>query len=412
MRVDGDNPLLAIGGDVVAHANDGTLGYNPTLTVDAKDDSTSSANGAYDQSGVSQVIVSLDDPNNHIYVWWSPGGCGDNCPAHFTITLPVTTPGPHKLWVVALDRTGHRGSLPITAPYNSDGSLSFNVATSPEDVAAYSSLTFDVPEDTTDNASNADQLPVATSAVVAAASAAPPASRTATSWTSSSWHGVQAGSATASSGAASDGCAYDHSRDGFVIQLPQRIYDDNNKTTDMAVLQVFKQNRADSKLNGSTMVTTKQFVLCAWGGTQTHNGYRLKRTAVAFWLRTSIPRMLNAPVWSTGVTGGRTSTTMTFGLSDGPVSVSVGASSTGDGELKGTIGMTDEINRYAAHTHDDVTPFAANMVTAYWKGDSPDYQGTTGQAMYEMPQSARNPNAQMLPITSFHCGKIWPFPCG
>lgn len=129
MRVDGDSPKISLGGDTVDHRSDGTLGYNPTITIDVRDDRTSSLLGAYDQSGVGHVYVSLDtDPATgqprNIYTWSRPSGCADNCDANFQLTLPATTPGTHRLWVVATDGANHAGNY--SDPDNS-GYLSFTV---------------------------------------------------------------------------------------------------------------------------------------------------------------------------------------------------------------------------------------------------------------------------------------------
>jgi A nuclease family of the HNH/ENDO VII superfamily with conserved AHH len=110
LRVDGDSPKITLSGDTVDHRTDGTLGYNPTVTIDAKDDGSSSAGAADHQSGVSQVILSLDSPTNHIYTWNRPAGCNDDCDAHWNATLPVTSPGEHRLWVVATDGSNHSGN--------------------------------------------------------------------------------------------------------------------------------------------------------------------------------------------------------------------------------------------------------------------------------------------------------------
>lgn len=408
-RVDGDNPLIKVSGDVYDHRSDGTLGYNPTVRIDVNDDPTSSLTAPYNQSGVSRVDVYLDGSSSSFYTWNRPAGCNDDCDASFSLTLPVTTAGQHRLSVVARDGVGHLGnnSDPADPTHNY---LPFTVG--PEVITGYGAVTDDLPEDATDNASNADQLPLATGSGGATTAAADPVAETVTSGASSSYDGVSAGGATASAAPVSNGCTVSNpSRDGLEIQRPRMFYTKGVAFEQTAVLQEYKQNRAAFEQDGNRTVTAKQFILCGWAGEQTYNGYKVKRENFAFYLRTSIPRLLTSPSWSTGITNGQTSTTMGFGVNQAPVAVSISHSSTGDGKYDGTMGESADVKTAEKYLRTDLSPFTPNIVNAFWQGDSPDYHAPTGAALYEMPQSARNPGSGFAPIVTVYCSKIFPFRC-
>lgn len=417
LRVDDDSPKITLSGDAVDHRDDGDLGANPTITIDAKDDPTSSAGAAYDQSGVSQVVVSLDSSTNHIYTWNRPAGCADNCDAHFQLTLPATDSGPHRLYVVALDGTGHYGNYaehsdPLDANSPMNGYLTFNIGASPDEVSSYDAMTFDMQPTSSDTDPNADQLPVSSNSPVTYGQATA-TSAAISSLTSSSRYGLTEGGATIGTGTAGEGCTANSTRDGFHIMQPEKGFHSDHQHTTSGVMQAYKQDKARRLTDPVTgrLYTTKQWILCAWSGTSTRGGYQVTQSAVGMWLRSSSNLLLQS-TWSGGVTNGQNSTSMSFQVASGPVTIGATANATGDGHFTGKLGRWEDIDRWADRAkdpndqHAKVDAFTRNMVTAIWTGRSPDYQATTGQALYEAPQSFANPRAESINLPRYRCARI------
>ena len=106
VKVDRDNPLVAIGGELVDNATSGTLGPNPYVQVGASDGTADSAETF--QSGVKRVLtkvdgVVLDD-------WTNTNGDGTNNNFDHTYQLPTQAAGSHQLTVDVWDYVGNHGS--------------------------------------------------------------------------------------------------------------------------------------------------------------------------------------------------------------------------------------------------------------------------------------------------------------
>lgn len=398
IRADADNPRVIVSGDAWDHRTDGSLGYNPTIHIRVADDRTSGAVVA-DQSGWATATVKIN--GSAVKTWTNTATDTTNNDFDVDYALPITSAGDYRIEVQATDNVGRSGTTGVQT-----------MTVGPETVTRMGGVSLDIPEDATDNDPNANQLPLSTGAVTAAAAAAGPVSPTMRAARSSSYTGVSTDTtATASAAAASDGCTYDRSRDGFRVMVPQRYSSDGRVDTEQAVLQVFKVNRAATEYAGNVRVTAKQFILCGWAGEQTHNGWKSHRWTFAFWLRTSIPRLLGSPRWSTGATNGQTSTSMSFSVDNGPVTIGISHATTGDGTYDGTVDETADVKLYEKYLHDDVSAFKFNIVNAFWKGDSGDYHAPVGEALYEMPQSSRNPRADFYQINSVYCSKFWLLTC-
>jgi hypothetical protein len=114
VKVDRDNPVVGMDGDVVTHATDGNLPPNPTVHVHVTDGSDASAETF--QSGVKRVLVTLDGAT--VNDWNNTNGDGTNNDFDWNYTLNVTGSNPqHTLLVRAYDYLGQMGTYTQTFNY-------------------------------------------------------------------------------------------------------------------------------------------------------------------------------------------------------------------------------------------------------------------------------------------------------
>jgi hypothetical protein len=169
-----------------------------------------------------------------------------------------------------------------------------------------------------------------------------------------------------------------------------RVPEDHSKEQALysqSVMVVYKQNRATTIPTASGSQTVKQFIACGSGGAQAKGGNRLQRFRVTVFARTAIPRLLNKD-WGNGVQNGNVTTSLGF---TGGSGVSAGVQSTDQDRHTGSVGLP-------WHPLPGVSSFEDNTVTGLWENNgiwrwsgSKNWQGNVALALFQMPQSTRNP---------------------
>jgi hypothetical protein len=125
LRIDRQTPENRISGSLW-DANNTTIGNGPlSVSVTARDDSTTTHPSPADQSGIARayVTVDADGPDDHIKLDSGalPCGLAGNCSYTYTYTVDPQalgwSPGKHAIQLYTLDQVGHRSNNRIDVNY-------------------------------------------------------------------------------------------------------------------------------------------------------------------------------------------------------------------------------------------------------------------------------------------------------
>lgn len=218
---------------------------------------------------------------------------------------------------------------------------------------------------------------------------------------------VSSGFARASSGYT---CVNNRSRAGFVTYEPTRVRADEDQYYSQYLFHLYKQNRARRLTAPSGRYSTKQFEMCSAGGARTKGGNRLSRAIGMLTLRTEIERLIGWK-WGRAQRDGNVSASLTFAVPVKPVSVEGTVSVNSKDRFTGTQGPDRAAPaEYERFKFNQVNSIFETGTTWRWQG-STGFDGNVGHALWELPQSARNPRTDVATNVRWHCGHPFGIGC-
>jgi hypothetical protein len=205
-------------------------------------------------------------------------------------------------------------------------------------------------------------------------------------------------------------CVSNRRRDGFVAYEPVQVRADEDQYYSKYSFHLYKQNRARRLTAPTGVYSSKQFEMCAAGGADTKGGNRLTRAVAMFTLRTEIDRLIGWK-WGSSQREGTVSASLSFAVPVKPVSIGGTVNVSSKDGFKGALGPDGQAPaEFERFKFNQVNSTFETGTTWRWQG-STSFDGNVGHALWELPQSARNPRTDVATNVRWHCGHLFGIGC-
>jgi hypothetical protein len=205
-------------------------------------------------------------------------------------------------------------------------------------------------------------------------------------------------------------CVSNRRRDGFVTYEPVQVKADEDAYFSKYTFHLYKQNRARRLTAPTGRYSSKQFEMCAAGGADTRGGNRLTRAVAMFTLRTQYDRLIGWK-WGSAQREGTVSASLSFAVPVKPVSIGATVNVNSKDGFKGAVGPDGQAPEdFEQFKFNEVNSIFETGTTWRWQG-STSFDGNVGHALWELPQSARNPRTDVATNVRWHCGHLFGIGC-
>jgi hypothetical protein len=205
-------------------------------------------------------------------------------------------------------------------------------------------------------------------------------------------------------------CVSNRRRNGFVTYEPVQVEADEDAYFSKYTFHLYKQNRARRLTAPTGRYSSKQFEMCAAGGADTRGGNRLTRAVAMFTLRTQYDRLIGWK-WGSAQREGTVSASLSFAVPVKPVSIGGTVNVNSKDGFRGAVGPDGKAPEdFERFKFNEVNSIFETGSTWRWQG-STNFDGNVGHALWELPQSARNPRTDVATNVRWHCGRPFGIGC-